>query len=169
MFKKTTRLPLLAAGFCLVTAIVALAQPKKQEQEQERKVKQSEVPRAAMETLKKMAGSNPITEFSEEIEHGHKFYEGSWAGPNGHIDVLVTETGDLVEIEEAVAVDSLPAEVKAAAGKMAGKGANMRAEKKTSVHYEVKFSKDGKWQEVLFTPDGRVSEHEEKAGQGDED
>ena len=142
----------------------AKARPK--EQEQERKVKESEVPKAALEALKKQAAGAAITEFSEEIEHGSKFYEGSWKTAAGKVDVLVTESGALVEIEERVSADQVPAAVMAAAKKAAGDAA-MSLEKKTEISYEVHFKKGDKHHELVITPDGRQQEHEE--GDADED
>ena len=139
--------------------------------ESEREVTEAEVPAAALATLKKLAGDAKISEFAEEIEHGHTFYEGSWkAGSKEKMDVLVTATGDLVEIEERVGVDQVPKAVVAAARKAAGKRAELGLEKKTMVLYEVKFTKGKRRFELLLTPDGRLVEKEvEKGKQGDDD
>ena len=72
--------------------LVALAH-KKQDEESERKIKEAEVPAAALAALKKVANGAKLSEFTEEKEHGHTFYEGSYAGPDGNVDVLVTPTG----------------------------------------------------------------------------
>ena len=131
---------------------------------------EAEVPKPALEALKKLAGNVPFTEFAEEIEHGHKFYEGSWAGPSGNVDALVTEAGDLVEIEEVVPVDKVPAPVRGQADKEAGKDAKVTFEKKTMVLYEIHFDKGGKGQEMIFTPDGRrYVEEGEKTGEKEEE
>jgi len=145
------------------------ADPPAKAEEHERKIKESDVPKAALAALKKQAGANTITKFEEEVEHGQKYYEGSWKGPNGTVEVLVTEAGDLYEIEEAVPVDSLPKAVLDAARKEAGKDATLRAEKKTSTAYEVKFTTGKTRHEVVFTPDGRVAEHEKEEGGAEED
>lgn len=139
---------LLASGALLASAFYMA-------EESERQVKESEVPRPALDALKKVAGKAPIKGFSEEIEHGHKFYEGSWAGPNGNVDCLVTEAGDFVELEEIVPVSIVPASVRNAAEAQAGKSAAATYEKKTLVMYEVHFKKDGRGHELIFTPDGR--------------
>lgn len=139
--------------------------------EQEREVTADEVPDAAMMTLLKLAGDAAFTEFAEEIEHGGTFYEGSWVGKAGmHVDALVTARGDLVEIEEGIGPDDVPAAVRKVAGKAAG-DAGMKFERKTMILYEVKFRKGGKYHEVLLTPDGRILEREqESAGEeGDEE
>lgn len=139
----------------------AASKKSSEKQEQEREVKESEVPAAAIKTLKQLVGDAEIHEFAEEIEYGHTFYEGSWKSPSGHnMDVLVTETGDLVEIEERVDADKVPSGTMKAARQAAGKDAEMRFEKKTALYYEVKFSKDGRRHELLLTPDGRRVEEE---------
>lgn len=135
----------------------------------EREVSKKDVPKAALATLKKLAGRAEITEFAEEIEFGHTFYEGSWKSSSGaNIDALVTKSGDLVEIEEKV--DKVPSAVLKAALKAAGKSVKLSFEKKTMILYEVKFSKDSKRHELLLTPDGRrVEEETEKAKTDDEE
>jgi len=157
-----------AAFAVLLGGLFALAQNKVANEEKERKVKEAEVPKAALEALKKLADKATITEYAEEVEHGHKFYEGSWAGPGGKVDGLVTESGDLVEIEEAVSADQVPAAVRAESEKQAGKDAKLTFEKKTMVMYEVHFKKGDKGQEMVFTPDARPY-HEEGAKKGEKE
>lgn len=134
--------------------------------EQERKVKEAEVPAAALAALKKAAGGAPFTEFAEEIEHGHTFYEGTFKGTDGEVDALVTAEGDLVEIEESIAAEKAPAAVRAPAEKAAGADAKLHFEKKTMILYEVHFRKDGKGREMILTPDGRrFYEHAAMSGE----
>lgn len=153
----------------LLGGLLALAQNKGANEERERKVKEAEVPKAALEALKKLADKAAITEFAEEIEHGHKFYEGSWMGPGGKVDVLVTESGDLTEIEEAVSADKVPAAVRAESEKQAGKDVKLTFEKKTFVMYEVHFKKGDQEQEMLFAPDGVLHDEGEKKDAKDND
>ncbi len=157
----------VALAAVLSGGLFVWAQEKKASEEQERTVKENEVPAAALAALKKLAGSATITEFAEEIEHGHKFYEGSWKGPDGNVDGLVTESGDVVEIEESIPAGKVPAAVRAAAGKEAGKDVELTFEKKTVYLYEVHFKKDGHGHEAVFTADAR--RHQEDAPQGDKD
>ena len=143
----------------------AKAVNKAKGEEIERKVTEAEVPAAALKALKKLAGDAKITEFAEEIEYGHTFYEGSWKGRSGEdVDVLVTKAGDLVEIEEKIPTDKVPAAALKAARKLAGKKAQVSCEKKTMILYEVKFTKGQARHEVLLTPDGRVVEKEVEKG-----
>lgn len=139
--------------------------PSPAQAEQERQVTEADVPKAALDALKKLAGTAAITEFAQEIEHGHKFYEGSWAGPNGNIDAVVTESGDLVVLEEIVPADKVPSAVRNEAQKAAGPDGQLTFEKKTQVLYELHFKKDGKDQEMLLTPDARL--YDERAANKD--
>lgn len=135
----------------------------------ERKVKEAKVPKAAMATLKKLADGAKITEFAEEIEFGHTFYEGSWKNRSGaNIDVLVTQTGDLVEIEQQMDIEKVPAATVKMARKAAGKDAELAFEKKTMILYEVKFRKGDSRHELLLTPDGRRVEEEIEKGKPDD-
>src|SRR5262245_33504466 len=159
---------LTALSVVLAGGLIVWAQDKgdKKMEEGERKVKEAEVPKAALDALKKLAGGAAFTEFAEEIEHGHKYYEGSWKGPDGNVDGLVTETGDVVEIEETIQSEKAPASVREAAEKEAGKDAKPTYEKKTVYLYEIHYKKDGKTRESIFTADGRVFHEEgEKAGE----
>ncbi len=153
---QRTRLGAAAASVCLVGALLVAAENKKaQPQESERKVQESEVPAPALAALKKLSGGAAIHEYAEEIEHGHKFYEGSWKSADGHVDGLVTEAGDVVEIEEGIPSEKAPASVRAAFKKTAGNDTPVKIERKTFFVYEGHFKKDGKGHEVIFTPDGR--------------
>lgn len=172
MIKRKMLLPLLGVSLFSVATLVGWAQDKKQPVEQEREIKEAEVPKAALDALKKLADKAAITEFAEEIEHGHKFYEGSWKGAAGNVDALVTDTGDIVEIEEVIPTDKVPAAARAEVEKAAGKDAKLMWEKKTVVMYEVHFKKDGKGHEMILTPDGRRIEEpkdEKEAEEKDKD
>jgi len=159
---------IVLVGVVLCVAVYTAQADK--EEEIERKVTEAEVPAAALATLKNLAASAKITEFAEEIEHGHTFYEGSWKAPSGgNVDVLVTPTGDLVEIEELVGADQVPAAVLAAAQKAADKDAQLAFEKKTMLLYEVKFQKGSQQHELLLTPDGHRVEEEDDEDDEDED
>ena len=158
-----------AATICLVCGLLALAKDTDPNEESERKVKESEVPAAALDALRTLAAGAPFTEFAEEVEHGHRFYEGSWKGKDGNVDGLVTESGDVVEIEEMMLAASVPAAVRAELSKAAGKDAQVEVERKTLFVYEGHFSKGGKNVEMLLTPDGRRYYEEGQGGDRDED
>ena len=168
MRNKGLRAALATVSLVLVGGLLVWAQEKMQNQEQEREVKEAEVPAPALAALKKLAGAATITEFAEEVEHGHKFYEGSWKGPDGNVDAVVTPTGDVVEIEEIMPPEKIPAGVRAATEQEAGKGTAVSFERKTLYLYEIHFKKDGKGREMIFTTDGRRY-HEEGPKEGEKE
>ena len=167
-FKSLAIVLLLMAIMLSVAGCAAADQPKKPA-EVEREVTAGEVPKPALKTLKRRSRDAEITEFAEEIEHGHTFYEGSWKNKRTgkNIDMLVTKAGAVVEIEEEVGIKAVPKAVSKAARQAAGKNVKLAFEKKTMVLYEVKFTKNGKRYELLLTPDGRTIEEEIETGQGD--
>jgi len=181
MRPKNWKLVALMVVFALILCAAASAQKGKRKarkakkaaaaaKEVERQVTADQVPAAAMATLKKLAGGAKITEFAEEIEHGSTFYEGSWKSRSGtNTDVLVTKAGALVEIEEKIGTDDVPAAVLKAARKAAGRGAELLYEKKTMILYEIKFSKADARHELLLTPDGRRIEEEIEKGKSEEE
>jgi hypothetical protein len=154
----------IAVGAALCAAALAEKGEKKSSAEAietEREVTEAEVPAAALATLRKLAAGAEITEYAEESEEGHVFYEASWETASGaKVDVLVARTGALVEIEESVDSSQVPAAVRELARKSAGRSVPLVFEKKTTILYEVKFEDDDGLHELLLTPDGRCIEEE---------
>jgi len=70
-----------------------------------------------------------------------------------------------VEIEEQVAINSLPAPVKEGLQAKAGKGKILKVESLTKhdklVAYEAQVMSEGKKSEVQIGPDGKALNHEE--------
>ncbi|RIK67978.1 MAG: hypothetical protein DCC66_11045 [Planctomycetota bacterium] len=149
---------LVGGSLLLGVGFLAFAQGPGDEKEQE--VQASDLPKAALEALKKLAAGAVITKFEMEIENGVTLYEGSWKGPHGEVEAEVTAQGDLVEMEEHISPEVLPKAVLEAVRKTAGSDAKLHAEKLTTIHYEVKFTKNGKRHEVKYTPDGRAEGNE---------
>ena len=85
---------------------------------------------------------------------------------DGHSkDLLVDNSGAIVEVEEQVAMDSLPAPVKEGLQTKAGKGKLVKVESITKheklVAYEAQVVTGGKKSEVQVGPDGKPLDHEE--------
>jgi hypothetical protein len=85
---------------------------------------------------------------------------------NGHTkDVLIDTTGAIVEIEQEVALDALPAAVKAGLEAKAAGAKIVKVESitkhETLVAYEAKVMKNGKKSEIQVGPDGKALDHEE--------
>lgn len=134
-------------------------------QDQEKKIKRSDLPAAVEKTIAAESAGATIKGFSREKENGQIFYEVEMT-VNGHTkDVLMDANGTVVEVEEKVAVDALSPEVKAGLLAKAGKGKITAVEtiKKHGklVAYEAKVNTNGKKSEVQVGPDGKPLDHEE--------
>jgi len=132
---------------------------------QEKKIKRSELPPAVEKTVAAQSAGATIRGFSEEKEKGQTFYEAEMI-MNGHNkDVLIATDGTVVEVEEQVTLDSLPAEVKAGLQAKAAQGKILKVESITKkdklVAYEAKVETNGKKSEVQVGPDGKPLDHEE--------
>src|SRR5580692_10159213 len=89
---------------------------------QEKKIKRSDLPPAVEKTVAAQSTGATIRGFSTEKENGQTLYEAELT-VNGHSkDISMTADGSIVEIEEQVSLDSLPAEVKAGLQTKAGNG-----------------------------------------------
>ncbi len=132
---------------------------------QEKKIKRSDLPPAVEKTVAAQSEGATIRGFSTEKENGQTFYEAEMM-VNGHSkDVLIAADGTVAEVEEQVALDSLPADVKAGLKAKAGKGQIIKVESITKkgklVAYEAKLESNGKKSEVQVGPDGKPLDHEE--------
>ena len=132
---------------------------------QEKKIKRSDLPPAVEKTVAAQSTGATIRGFSTEKENGQTLYEAELT-VNGHSkDISMTADGSIVEIEEQVSLDSLPAEVKAGLQAKAGNGKILKVESLTKkdkiVAYEAKVETNGKKTEVQVGPDGKPLDHEE--------
>lgn len=132
---------------------------------QERKIKRSDLPPAVQKTVAAQSAGATVKGFSKENEKGQIYYEAEMV-VNGHSkDILIDANGAIVEVEEEVALDALPAEVKAGLQAKAGEGKLVKVETITKkdklVAYEAQVTKGGKKSEVQVGPDGKPLDHEE--------
>ncbi|HEY3972845.1 MAG TPA: hypothetical protein VGM18_07560 [Candidatus Sulfotelmatobacter sp.] len=132
---------------------------------QEKKIQRADLPPAVEKTLATQSQGATIKGFSEEKEKGQTYYEAEMT-VNGHSkDVEMDSTGAVVEVEEQVALDSLPAAVKKGLQAKAGKGKIVKVESLTKheklVAYEAKVQTGGKKSEIQVGPDGKPLDHEE--------
>ena len=132
---------------------------------QERKIKRSDLPPAVEKTVAAQSAGATVKGFSTENEKGQTYYEAEMV-VNGHTkDILMDANGAIVEVEEEVAMDALPAEVKAGLQAKAGEGKLVKVETITKkdklVAYEARVTKGGKKSEVQVGPDGKPLDHEE--------
>ncbi len=79
---------------------------------QEKKIKRSDLPPAVEKAVTSLAEGARVSGFAEEREKGQTFYEVQMVVDGHTKDVLLDRTGAVVEVEEEVAMDKLPDEVK---------------------------------------------------------
>jgi hypothetical protein len=132
---------------------------------QEKKIKRSDLPPAVEKTVAAQSNGATIRGFSQETEDGQLRYEAEMI-VNGHSkDVAMDASGTVVEVEEQVAIDSLPPAVKEGLQAKAGKGKLLKVESIIKhdklVAYEAQVVTDGKRSEVQVGPDGKPLDHEE--------
>ena len=125
---------------------------------QERKIRREQLPPAVEKTVAKESEGATIKGFSTEVEHGQKLYEASLI-VNGHTkDILIDRNGNVVEVEEQVTLDSLPAAVQDALRKMAGVGTITVVESLTKnnqlVAYEAQVKHGKRRSEIQVGPNG---------------
>jgi len=132
---------------------------------QERKIQRSELPPAVERTVVAQSQGAKIGGFSQETEHGQVFYEVEMT-VNGHSkDVLIDKNGEVVEVEEQVALDALPAAVRTGLTATAHGGKLRKVESITKqgklVAYEAVVETNGKRSEIQVGPDGKPLAHQE--------
>jgi len=89
---------------------------------QERTIKRSDLPAGVEKTVAAQSSGATIQGFSEEREKGKTFYEAEMMINGRSKDVLMDARGAIVEVEEQVAMNELPADVQDALRTKAGKG-----------------------------------------------
>jgi uncharacterized membrane protein YkoI len=151
------RMARIISAVAVLTATSAVAQ--------EKKIKRSDLPPAVEKTVAAQSAGATVKGFSRENENGQTYYEAEMV-VNGHSkDILIDANGAIVEVEEEVAMNALPAEVKAGLQAKAGEGKLVKVESITKkdklVAYEAQVTKDGKKSEVQVGPDGKPLDHEE--------
>jgi hypothetical protein len=148
-------LVLLFVAACSGTTVSAL----------EKKIKRSELPPAVEKTVQTESAGATIKGFSKETKNGRVYYEAELV-VNGHTkDVLMDADGAVVEVEEEMSFEELPANVKAGLSEKAGKGRITKVESMKKhdklVAYEAQVSTNGKSTEIQVGPHGETLAHEE--------
>ena len=152
---KTVVLAMFVAGF-LVTAGV---------QAQEKHIKRSELPAAVQKTVDEQSKGATIRGYAKETEDGKLEYEVEMTVDGHSKDVSMAPDGTVLEVEEQVDFDKLPAAVKEGLQAKAGKGKIAKVESIVKqgalVAYEAKVLTAGKRSEVQVGSDGKPLDHEE--------
>ena len=134
-------------------------------QAQEKKLKREELPPAVEKTVAQESKGATIRGFSTEMEAGKRLYEVELKVDGHGKDISMDEQGNIVEVEEEVAIESLPANVKDGLTKAAKSGTIAKVESLTKngklVAYEAVVKTGTKHSEIQVGPDGQKLAHPE--------
>jgi uncharacterized membrane protein YkoI len=147
-------------GFATVIVVLVLAATA---YSQERKLKREQLPPAVEKTVAAESQGAEIKGFSTEVEKGRRLYEAELT-INGHSkDISMDKNGNIVEVEEEVAMDSLSPAVQEELKKAAGKGTIGKIESLTKngklVAYEAHVKTGSKRSEIQVGPNGEKLAH----------
>ena len=125
---------------------------------QEKKLRREQLPPAVEKTVAKESEGATIKGFATEVEKGQRLYEAELI-VNGHQkDISMNRQGVIVEVEEEVSMDSLPATVQDGLKKAAGSGTIEMIESLTRngklVAYEGHVKRGTKRSEIQVGPQG---------------
>jgi uncharacterized membrane protein YkoI len=145
---KTYQATLLATTLCISALGMA----------EEKAISRSDLPPAVEKTLQQQLQGATVKGFSAEKEDGRVVYEAQLL-VNGHTkDIQLDASGTIQEVEEEVAFDSLPIEVKASLRARAKNGKITKVESLIKqdklVAYEAQVEKNGKRSEIQVGPKG---------------
>ena len=132
---------------------------------QERKLTRRQLPAPVLATVEKETQGATIKGYSMERDHGRMVYEAETV-VNGHTrDLQIDKNGVLMEIEEEVSMESLPATVSASLNSQAKGATIIKVESLTKggrlVAYEASTRKAGHKGEIQVGPAGEKLHHEE--------
>ena len=125
---------------------------------QEKKLTRKQLPAAVEKTVAKESEGATIKGFATEVEKGQRLYEAELIINGHHKDISMNRRGEIVEVEEEVSMDSLPATVQAGLRKAAGAGTIGMIESLTKngtlVAYEGHVKTGAKRSEIQVGPQG---------------
>ena len=136
------------AVFCATIFLASAALGNASEQP----VKQADLPAAVRNTAQEQSQGAVIKHFVKDNEGGQLEYEVEMAIGGHSKDVSIAPDGRLLEIEEQVKLESLPADVRQGLHSRAGRGAITKVESLTKkgqlVAYEAQVRTSGKHSEI---------------------
>lgn len=125
----------------------------------------SPCPAAIASAIEKRFPKSTVQTCKAEREHDKDQYEVVLTkAAGGRVEVDLSTTGDILQTEEVISVDKVPAAVMKAFAAKYPKAKATRAEKQTpatgKVSYELAFEASGKRKEATFNEDGAFVEEE---------
>ncbi len=131
----------------------------------EKKIARNQLPAAVQKTAEAQSAGATIHGYSQDREDGKLEYEVEMTFQGHSKDVTIAPDGDLLEVEEQVALDQLPTSVQTALLAKAGKGSITKVESIMKhgalVAYEAQVATGAKHSEIQVGPAGQKLVHEE--------
>jgi uncharacterized membrane protein YkoI len=131
----------------------------------EKKISQSELPAVVQKTAQEQSKGTTIKGYSKDTENGQLEYEIEMTVDGHSKDVSIAPDGRVLEVEEQVQLNSLPANVQLALKTKAGKGEITKVESIVKsgklVAYEARVKADGEHREIQVGPEGKALSHAE--------
>jgi len=142
---------------CMVLSLIATAA--------ETKISKSDLPAAVQKTAEEQSKGASVRGYSKDKEDGKLEYEVQMTSDGHSKDVTIAPDGQLMEIEEEVALESLPTAARSGLEAKAGKGQITKVESLTKhgalVAYEAQVQTAKKHSEIQVGPNGETLAHEE--------
>ena len=123
----------------------------------EKKIQMKDLPPAVQKAVEEQTKGATVKGISKEVENGKTMFEVETTVNGKGRDLILDPAGAVVEVEEEVTLDSIPAPAKAAIEKKAVGGKITKLETLTkgkSVTYEAAIKKGMKTSEVTVNADG---------------
>lgn len=131
----------------------------------EKALKKSDLPAAVQKTADEQSKGATIRGYSSEVEGGALQYEVAMVVGGHSREVSIAPDGRVLEIEEEISWNALPAAVRRGLEKLAGGNKITKVESLTKqgklVAYEAQVDAGDKHSEVQVGPDGNPLAHEE--------
>ncbi len=128
----------------------------------EQKMKVKDLPAAVQKTVQDETKNAQLIGVSKEVEGGKTMYEVETKVSGKTRDLLVDASGTVVEVEQEVAMDTVPVAAKTAIEGYAKGGKVLKVEsvtKGSAVSYEAAVSKGGNKSEVAVAADGTIKKN----------
>ena len=126
----------------------------------EKPVSFGDLPSAVKKTVQRESQGATIKGYSKEVAHGRTAYEVEMLFDGKSRDILIDPVGKVIEVEQQVAHDAVPAAAMAEIEKGAGRGSILKIEEVKSdseIAYEAQVLINGKHREVRVHADGSTA------------
>jgi hypothetical protein len=153
------------AGHVVIALLVVGVVSAGNARAQGKHVKRSDLPAAVQKTIAEQSQSATIRGYTSEVEAGQQEYEVALTIHGRSRDVTIAPDGSVIEVEDQVTLQSLPAEVRDSLVKKAGTGRIAKVESLTKhgtlVAYEAQVRTGKKRSEFQVGPHGETLAREQ--------